>query len=307
MKARATVKRVAKLVLPYGVVLLAKSARRKSATVNEKLVEQRRLNKMFSDLLSRAKTVDTTTNPDIIISLTSYGKRIESTAPLAIASILCGSERPNRLMLWLAHGEKPSAKLNKLTKFGLEIGFTENTYSYKKLLPTLRQYPESTIIIVDDDVTYPEDWLEKTLRVHAKYPDAVLANRARELTTKNGDIINYWDWPVLTKNPKNHHLIFPTGVGGVLYPPHSLSKEVFNQELFMKISPRGGDDAWFWAMSELKGTKRILIEDGFRDVESFELDRITALSTTALVSNKERLTRIFEHFPEIEKNIIIAS
>ena len=49
-------------------------------------------------------------------------------------------------------------------------------------------------------------------------------------------------------------LLFPTGVGGVLYPPYSLSEEVFNEKVFMGLS-RHHDDAWLKAMSLLKGTQ----------------------------------------------------
>ena len=48
-------------------------------------------------------------------------------------------------------------------------------------------------------------------------------------------------------------LNFPTGVGGVLYPPHSLDEEVLNESIFMDICTYA-DDVWLKAMALKKGT-----------------------------------------------------
>lgn len=49
---------------------------------------------------------------------------------------------------------------------------------------------------------------------------------------KNGLLEGYmaWDWEtsLLDASPLN----FPTGCGGVLYPPHCFNDEVFNENVF---------------------------------------------------------------------------
>ena len=42
-------------------------------------------------------------------------------------------------------------------------------------------------------------------------------------------------------------------VWGGLYPPHILADDVLDEEAFMKLAPFG-DDIWFNAMAQLKGT-----------------------------------------------------
>jgi len=42
-------------------------------------------------------------------------------------------------------------------------------------------------------------------------------------------------------------MLSPLGVGGVLYPPHIFSNEIFNVDVFLKICPIA-DDLWFWVM-----------------------------------------------------------
>ena len=43
-----------------------------------------------------------------------------------------------------------------------------------------------------------------------------------------------------------------TGVGGVLYPPHSLKADMMDVELFTKLAP-STDDIWFWAAGAANG------------------------------------------------------
>ena len=54
--------------------------------------------------------------------------------------------------------------------------------------------------------------------------------------------------------------LFPTGVGGVLYPPGSLNRDVVKKELFLELCPLA-DDIWFKAMGLLNGTKTIMVGD----------------------------------------------
>ena len=49
-----------------------------------------------------------------------------------------------------------------------------------------------------------------------------------------------------------------TGYGAVLYPPHSLYKDVTNEKLINKIPTH--DDIWLWAMAVLQGTKTRLVK-----------------------------------------------
>ena len=70
-----------------------------------------------------------------------------------------------------------------------------------------------------------------------------------ELRSKNYRTFRYLKWP-----PKPSYRNFLTGVGGVLYPPHSLPKEIFNSKVFMDIAETV-DDVWLRLMAVLGGTK----------------------------------------------------
>ena len=58
-----------------------------------------------------------------------------------------------------------------------------------------------------------------------------------------------WNYENFDISPLN----FPTGAGGVLYPPYCFNKEVFNENVFMDIC-KYADDVWFKAMSLLNNT-----------------------------------------------------
>ena len=112
---------------------------------------------------------------------------------------------------------------------------------------------------VDDDVIYPYDMIERFVREHRANPHLILCSKHHRMKMKKGNkLASYSEWEKGASALDANLLNFPTGVGGILYPPHSLDNEVLNEEVFMKICPFA-DDIWFKAMSMKKGTlsKRI--------------------------------------------------
>lgn len=196
---------------------------------------------------------------DIIVSLTSYGKRIYDVY-LTIESIMQGSLKPNRILLWLSKEEFSEVTLpitlQKQMERGLEVRFCKDVRSFNKLIFSLKEFPNSCIITIDDDLIYNFDLVENLVNAHKNNPNCIWANRINEMTfTDKGTLKSYLQWKGSIKedssNKKNN---FFTGVGGVLYPPNSLHDEVFNDDVFTNICPTA-DDVWFNAMARLKGTE----------------------------------------------------
>ena len=76
---------------------------------------------------------------DIIVSLTTYGRRIHSVC-LTIESLMEQSMKANRIILWLDtsfQSKKLPSTLEKLKSRGLEVAFCKDLRSYTKLVPTL--------------------------------------------------------------------------------------------------------------------------------------------------------------------------
>jgi len=211
--------------------------------------------------------------PKIILSLTSFPQRI-NTVSKTIITLLNQSIKADEVVLWLAEEQFPKKEdelpkeLLDLREKGLSIKWTHDTRSYKKLIPSLKEYPNDIIITFDDDIYYPKNTVELLYNEYLKNPNYIYTNRSRRLCVKNTELSSrtpaemYWikfeDYSYLNKI---------TGCGGVLYPPNSLSERVFDEEEFRRIIPTQ-DDVWFWAMAILKGTK-------IKQVAGFDIQLVT--------------------------------
>lgn len=193
---------------------------------------------------------------DIIVSLTTYGRRIYDVA-LTIESIMQQSMKANRIVLWLDDSFKgnhlPTALTSQMER-GLEIAYCKDIRSYKKLIPSLKSFPDDAIITVDDDALYDPYLLCNLISAYQKNRNSIHCCRAhRMLFDADGTLKPYNQWEACVKETGINKNLFFTGVGGVLYPPHSLDEAIFDEEAFLDICP-DADDVWFNAMAILRGT-----------------------------------------------------
>ena len=237
------------------------NAEKTSIKVTERFVwEQRMLHTEQLAMRCQEKGVSDTTyfsGEKVIVSLTTYGKRLYEVY-LTIESIMQQTVKPNRIILWLQDDLQNTTlpiMLQKQMARGLEIGFCKDIKSYKKLIPSLHKFPDDIIVTIDDDIIFSVDMLENLLISYQKNPQYVHTNRAHIMKVLDeGTFDKYLNWKLDTKQVGMSPFCFPTGGAGTLYPPHSLSEEVFNEEVFLALCPKG-DDIWFKAMSLLNGTK----------------------------------------------------
>ena len=112
----------------------------------------------------------------VTVSLTSYGDRVYSVC-YVIYSILMQSVQPNRIILWLSeqeyNDENLPQSLKDLRSRGVEIAYCPDYRSYKKIIPTLRKYPEDVIITIDDDVLYGHETLEYLINAYLQEPEYI--------------------------------------------------------------------------------------------------------------------------------------
>lgn len=231
---------------------------------------------------------------EVIVSLTSYGARINEVY-LAIESIMQGSIKPNRLILWLSEdefkGKTLPQTLQRQQKRGLQIEFCEDIRSYKKIVPTLSEYPEACVVTIDDDAMYEFDLLENLIRAHQENPDDVCACRMHRIALddqKKPKSYLQWDMLVYPKEKSNLH--FLTSGGGTLFPPHCFVGEFFNKEAFMSLCPYA-DDIWINAMIWKSGRQVVKAYTHSKwgcDYYEISVDQEDALS---LINNDESFCR----------------
>lgn len=191
------------------------------------------------------------TDREVVVSLTTYGKRLEQVH-LTIESLLRQTLRPNRIVLWLddsLQGQRLPAALIRQQERGLEIRYTEDIKSFKKLIPALAAFPDAHIITADDDIVYDPCMVDRLVRAHEIHPDCIITTAAIRLESDS----DFSRRHITSCSDKKAYDLLPLGGTGTLYPPGTLHEEVFNLDAIRKLCPNA-DDIWFRAMGLLKGT-----------------------------------------------------
>ena len=107
----------------------------------------------------------------IIVSFTSWTKRFENI-PAVVTSILNQTTKADRIILNLGYQEVPPPHISDfLNRNNVEIYRTEDTKVYKKIMHTLRRFPDACVINIDDDIIFKPDLIEKFIKMHNRYPD----------------------------------------------------------------------------------------------------------------------------------------
>ena len=229
---------------------------------------------------------DSTFGP--IVTMTTIPERM-SSIHLAIESILMQTIQPQKIVIYISDTIDINIyitdKLQNQIDRGVQFKQVKDVGPHTKLIYALKDYPDDILITFDDDIIYPLNTIQYLYKQHEKYQNAIICNYARELTldgpksikaivagrllTPANSVSNiqqqkYNAYPTLKA--------FPYGFAGVLYPPHSLSTQVFDVALFQKLCPTE-DDIWFKAMSLLKRTPIVATNLGFTP------DHVIALGT----------------------------
>jgi len=237
---------------------------------------------------------------EVIVSLTTHGARYYD-AYIAIETIMQGSVKPNRIILWAPEEfeDQPiPVSLKRQMARGLEIRFVKDIKSYTKLVYALKEFPDSVIVSVDDDIIYPFDTLETLVNAHIACPGQICANAIVPIPDnfkeKN---IPYMKWPREYKYMSTFTKFIFEGYAGVLYPPHCLNEQVFDESVFLDICTTS-DDVWFSAMAMLNNTKCVYC---CPHMNGFELISNETVQTIALckvndVNNQTNINRVFTKY-----------
>ncbi|SEG21516.1 Glycosyl transferase family 2 [Bryocella elongata] len=188
----------------------------------------------------------------LILSLTSHRRRFPTLLP-ALRSLLAQTVRPDRTILWIARGdmEELPDEVRGLQRHGLEIRPAEDRGTYTKILPALDAFPEAYICIADDDVYYWPTWLEEMVAGVRTSVPATVCHRAHRILLENEGFAPYGSWPHQVEATGRSLDFFPTGIGGVLYPPGSLQHTAADLEAIG--GRRFGDDLWLYWISRRNG------------------------------------------------------
>lgn len=207
----------------------------------------------------------------LIVSLTSYPARFK-TLHLTVKSLLDQTVKPDSIVLWVDHAAMAllPQSVTELEGPVFSVRPTEDLRSFTKIIPALVAYPDSFIVVADDDTYYRDHWLKEL--VDACDPDhpTIVYHRGHRLTyLPDGSLAPYRSWQRGVRDGKSllpATDILPTGVGGVLYPPGSLPPQTTDLPLIRQLSETC-DDSWLyfmwrqtgWTAKRAPGTKPRLI------------------------------------------------
>ena len=255
-----------------------------------------------------------TREESIIVSLTSFPERMQDIH-YCLYSLLNQEFKPDKVILWLADSQFPNRENDipddvlNLKKNGLSIEWCDDLRSYKKIIPALKQYPDSYIVTADDDIFYPKDWLKTMWSEYKNYPNTIISSRTRRITFDlNNNILEYSKWTFPT-DKLSSYINFPTGAGGTMFFPNSLSQKIFDENLFLRLCP-SGDDIWIWAMAVLNETKITSIGNPMKDLNYVNLarelginDDFTLWQLNQAGENEKKKKNVLDEFPRIKEII----
>lgn len=252
---------------------------------------------------SKGVTSDKICNEEVIVSLTTHGSRYYDCY-LAIESIMQGTVKPNKIVLWVGEELKDTpipVLLQNQMKRGLEIRYRRDIRSYTKLIYALKEFPNAVIITVDDDILYSYDVVENLTTAHNKYAGCICANVVhyipKDLNTNYQSLLK-WDF-VRDYHKQLEHSLFE-GFSGVLYSPNSLNTEVFNESVFMEIC-KYADDVWFSAMAMLQKTKVIYSYPhaglfNWIETKESQLSALQNINSKGEVLNDKQVKAVFSRY-----------
>jgi hypothetical protein len=208
-----------------------------------------------SDPAPRARTA----RPErLVVALTTVPERAERIRP-ALRSLLDQSCVADRVLLaWPSFSRRTGGRYPAPPALppGIELLPCEDDGPASKLLPALVTEPTAAIVVADDDVIYPIDFLETLLRAYRTDPNAALGWRG-------------WRFRAGT-DPRDLDHVFATGVvapttvdvlmgtWGYLVPPSALDQSVHD---FAAWPPevRWVDDVWISGHLARRGIPRRVV------------------------------------------------
>lgn len=250
----------------------------------------------------------------IIVSMTSYPARIENIKN-TLHSIMSQTCKPDKVVLYLSEeqfaGKNLQIDLSDYFSQGLEIHWClGDMKSHKKYLYAFREYADDYIITIDDDFYYEKHMVEELVQYVSQFPGCILGRRTHLITAeREGCISPYEKW----WGECMHYVgmprmdLFAVGCGGILYPPHLLTDEVFNTDNIMECCMYA-DDVWLKVMELISGVPVVQVQTRLLDRydEAFAIDGLYQKhnGNGGNDAQFQKVLKLYNNFDESGMNLI---
>lgn len=222
-------------------------------------------NKYLPKYLERSYTSNPKSEKEVIVSFTSFPARIDNVWQV-VECMMRQTYLPSKIILWLSKDQfllddSIPQTLRKREGNLFEIRMVEGDIrSHKKYYYLFKEYPGSLVFLIDDDIYYPTDILERSIKEFSKGESSVICNYGYLIKTKDGKVSPYKDWK------RNYHysvapnLFFGSG-GGTLIDTSKLHPISTNIELARELTPMA-DDIWLNAVVRFSRMKISMLKNG---------------------------------------------
>ena len=203
----------------------------------------------------------------LIVSFTSFPARIDNVWQV-VECMLRQTIKPEKIILWLSKEQFPTensipGSLRERIGEIFEVSYVEGDIrSHKKYYYAANEYKDKMVFLIDDDIYYPTDIVERSLKILRDNKNCVVCNYGRKITyNKNGKHLPYSEWSDDIKKTNGFDLFLGTG-GGTLLRFCDLYKDVTDINLALSLTPTA-DDIWINAMIRLADLNVIPASNGF--------------------------------------------
>lgn len=191
---------------------------------------------------------------EVVVSLTSYPARID-TVWQVVECMLRQTLRPRKIILWLSREQFPDkdsipSRLLKYESNLFEVRLVAGDIrSHKKYYYVSHEYADCNVLLIDDDIYYPSDMIERMWKLYREGKNVVCQYGYRIKYNADGKLAPYKSWYVENDYYEGKDFFFGSG-GGVLFRPSSLYTDLTNLTLALQLCPTA-DDIWLNAMVRL--------------------------------------------------------
>ena len=203
---------------------------------------------------------------DIIVSFTSFPARIDNVWQV-VECMMRQTYMPHKILLWLSKEQFPTpdsipVSLRQRENDIFQIRMVDGDIrSHKKYYYVSKENPDSLIFLIDDDIYYDTQILERTVKAHEENPEAVICNYGYHVTyDSNNNLKPYNKWTHECYYSNSSDLFFGSG-GGTLFRPSDLHSDLTDIGSAISCCPLA-DDIWLNTMVRLADRPIIMLRNG---------------------------------------------
>ena len=251
--------------------------------------------------LAKPKAIEEKKHADIIVSFTSFPARINNVWQV-VECMRRQTYQPKKVYLWLSKEQFPAPdsipqSLRRMENGMFQIRMVDGDLrSYKKFFYISKESPDSLVFLIDDDVYYDTHLLERVMKAHEKWPEAVICNYGYHIgRDENGNLWPYKSWTHEWDNSTAKDLFFGSG-GGTLFCPSELYSDLTDMDKAQRLCPIA-DDIWLNAMTRLAGKKIVMLKNGGDVLPIFNKNNVELFRQNQLQSkNDEQIEAINKYY-----------